>query len=63
MDPLIKHDQICRDLIDEAKDYHLLPQDRSLGPRTKPRKPFATGELLFAVGGWCSGDAISSVEM
>ena len=63
-DPLIKQDQTCRDLIDEAKDYHLLdPQDRQLGPRTRPRKPFSTGELLFAVGGWCSGDAISSVEM
>jgi kelch-like protein 20 len=64
-DPLVRQDQACRDLIDEAKDYHLLPQERSLiqGPRTKPRKPFITGEVLFAVGGWCSGDAISSVEM
>ena len=64
-DPLFKQDQICRDLIDEAKDYHLLSQDLSIleGPRTKPRKPYITGELLFAVGGWCSGDAISSVEM
>lgn len=64
-DPLIKQDQTCRDLIDEAKDYHLLPSDRSSmqGPRTKPRKPFLMVEVLFAVGGWCSGDAISSVEM
>lgn len=64
-DPLIKQDQVCRDLIDEAKDYHLLPLDRSSmqGPRTKPRKPFLVSEILFAVGGWCSGDAISSVEM
>jgi len=63
-DPLIKHNQVCRDLIDEAKDYHLLPQDRPVGSaRTKQRKQFVTGELLFAVGGWCSGDAISSVEM
>ncbi len=65
VDPLIKQNQICRDLIDEAKNYLLLPEERLLmqGPRTKPRKQFATGELLFAVGGWCSGDAISSVEM
>jgi len=64
-DPLIKQDQVCRDLIDEAKDYHLLPLDRSSmqGPRTKPRKPFLMVEVMFAVGGWCSGDAISSVEM
>ena len=32
------------------------------GPRTRPRKPIRKGEVLFAVGGWCSGDAIASVE-
>lgn len=32
------------------------------GPRTRPRKPVRRGEVLFAVGGWCSGDAIASVE-
>jgi kelch-like protein 20 len=64
-DPLIKLDQMCRDLVDEAKDYHLLPGDRAnmQSVRTKPRKPFTSGEVLFAVGGWCSGDAISSVEI
>lgn len=73
-DPLIRKDQACRDLVDEAKDYHLLPQDRpsssslssasaaSTLNRYRPRKRL-TGEVLFAVGGWCSGDAISSVEM
>ncbi|CAO2637412.1 Kelch-like protein 20 [Lemmus lemmus] len=55
---------IQRDLVDEAKNYLLLPQERPLmqGPRTRPRKPIRCGEVLFAVGGWCSGDAISSVE-
>ena len=59
-DPLVRtlsiSDQTIRDLIDEAKDYHLLPQDRSLNQsiRTKPRKPFILIELLFAIGGWCS---------
>ncbi|UJR34957.1 hypothetical protein I4U23_027735 [Adineta vaga] len=64
-DPLIKADQICRDLIDEAKDYLLLPQERlnMQGPRTKRRKPLKSSEVLFAVGGWCSGDAIATVEM
>lgn len=37
----------------------LFPQQ---GPRTRPRKPIPSGEVLFAVGGWCSGDAINSVE-
>lgn len=61
---LIKSDDACRDLLDEAKNYLLLPQERPLmqGPRTRPRKPTRRGEVLFAVGGWCSGDAIASVE-
>lgn len=69
-DPLIRQDQMCRDLVDEAKDYHLLPQERlhsttstNAAARYRPRKPVITGEVLFAVGGWCSGDAIASVEM
>nr|CAB3259761.1 kelch-like protein 20 [Phallusia mammillata] len=63
VDPLIHNDEQCRDLVDEAKNYMLLPQERPLmqGPRTRPRRPI-TREVLFAVGGWCSGDAISSVE-
>lgn len=63
-DILVKSDEACRDLVDEAKNYLLLPQERPLmqGPRTRPRKPIRCGEVLFAVGGWCSGDAISSVE-
>lgn len=63
-DLLIRSDESCRDLVDEAKNYLLLPQERPLmqGPRTRPRKPSRRGEVLFAVGGWCSGDAIASVE-
>ncbi|XP_060802015.1 kelch-like protein diablo [Amyelois transitella] len=61
---LVRADDACRDLLDEAKNYLLLPQERPLmqGPRTRPRKPTRRGEVLFAVGGWCSGDAIASVE-
>lgn len=49
-DPLIKSDEECRDLVDEAKNYLLLPQERPLmqGPRTRPRKPIRCGEVLFA---------------
>ncbi|XP_063727897.1 kelch-like protein diablo [Symsagittifera roscoffensis] len=63
-DHLVKNDESCRDLVDEAKNYLLLPNERAQmeGPRTRPRKPVKRGEVLFAVGGWCSGDAISSVE-
>jgi kelch-like protein 20 len=49
-DPLIRSDQMCRDLVDEAKDYLLLPQERlnMQGPRTRPRKPIKSAEVLFA---------------
>ncbi|KHJ80538.1 kelch repeat protein, partial [Oesophagostomum dentatum] len=63
-DALVKADAACRDLVDEAKNYLLLPLERPnmQGPRTRPRKPIKFGEVLYAVGGWCSGDAIASVE-
>ena len=49
-DLLVKSDEVCRDLLDEAKNYLLLPQERPLmqGPRTRPRKPIRCGEVLFA---------------
>lgn len=49
-DPLIRADQTCRDLIDEAKDYLLLPHERlnKQGPRTRKRKPVKSSEVLFA---------------
>ncbi|KAK6011864.1 BTB And Kelch, partial [Ostertagia ostertagi] len=56
-DALVKADAACRDLVDEAKNYLLLPLERPnmQGPRTRPRKPIKFGEVLYAVGGWCSG--------
>ena len=61
---LIRKSAECRDLLDDAKDYLLIPEQRVKlsGPRTRPRKPMKTNETLFAVGGWCNGDAISMVE-
>ena len=63
-EPLVRSSEACRDLLDEAKDYLLLPEQRSQlqGPRTTPRRPIQSNEVMFAVGGWCSGDAISLVE-
>ena len=51
-EPLVKGDEQCRELVDEAKNYLLLPQDRTSmqGPRTRPRRPILRGEVLFAVG-------------
>ena len=63
-EPMIRGNQECRDLVDEAKDYLLLPDQRAAlqGPRTRPRRPGCCHEVLYAVGGWCNGDAISMVE-
>lgn len=63
-EPMIRGNQECRDLVDEAKDYLLLPDQRAAlqGPRTRPRRPGCCHEVLYAVGGWCNGDAINMVE-
>lgn len=65
-DILIKSDETCRDLVDEAKNFLLLPHERPflVGAKFRPRNPVVKtrGEILFAVGGWCSGDAINTVE-
>lgn len=63
-DILIKSDETCRDLVDEAKNYLLLPNERPylVGAKFRPRKTERNRESLFAVGGWCSGDAINTVE-
>ena len=39
-DELIRASHKCRDLLDEARDYHLMPERRSLMQsfRTKPRR-------------------------
>ncbi|CAF4505671.1 unnamed protein product [Rotaria sp. Silwood2] len=52
-------------LVDEAKDYLLLSRERlnMQGSRTRSRKSIKSSEILFAAGGWCSSDAIASVEM
>ncbi|XP_071455717.1 kelch-like protein 18 [Hetaerina americana] len=62
---LIHRSHECRDLVDEARDYHLIPERRSLvnEARTLPRcgSPFV--DHIFAVGGLTkSGDSLSTVE-
>ena len=61
---LVKADEECRDLLDEAKRYHLLPAQRdirSANPRFIPRK--STVGTLYAVGGKESSESITrSVE-
>ena len=63
---LIRTSHQCRDLLDEAKDYHLMPERRELlqSYRTRPRgNDFVRGQI-YAVGGLTkSGDAVSTVEI
>ena len=61
--PYIKKSLECRDLLDEAKNFHLMPEQflRSKQERFHPRK--STVGLLFAIGGrGAVGEPFSSVE-
>ncbi|VDK84207.1 unnamed protein product [Litomosoides sigmodontis] len=64
--PFIRECLDCRDLIDEAKDYHLMPERRKFLKKfkTKQRCCFDVPGLVFAVGGLTNaGDSLSTVEM
>ena len=63
---LIRSSHSCRDLVDEAKDYHLMPQRRPLlqSFRTRPRCCNDIQGLIYAVGGLTkNGDSLSTVEV
>lgn len=56
----------CRDLLDEAKDFHLMPERRALVQsfRTRPRCYDSMIGQIFAVGGLTkNGDSVSTVEI
>lgn len=63
---LIRTSHQCRDLLDEAKDFHLMPERRGLVQsfRTRPRCcDFMIGQI-FAVGGLTkNGESVSTVEI
>ena len=62
----IVHSNIhCRDLIDEAKDYMLMPERRKQlrSSRTFPRRCSEAAGLIYIVGGLTSaGNSLSTVE-
>lgn len=61
--PYVRKNLECRDLLDEAKNYHLMPEKFVKCPfgRFQPRK--STVGLLFAIGGrGAIGEPFSSVE-
>ena len=65
MDPAAKSCLKCRDLVDKAKDYHLMPDRRSLFPPNmiQPRYCSEIQDLIYAVGGVTSaGEALNTVE-
>ena len=61
--PYVRKSLACRDLLDEAKNYHLMPERFLKHPlgQFQPRK--STVGLLFAIGGrGAIGEPFSSVE-
>ena len=65
-DELVRSSHKCRDLVDEARDYHLMPERRSLlqSFRTKPRRCKDISGVIYAVGGQTkSGNSLSTVEV
>lgn len=63
---LIKTSHLCRDLLDEAKDFHLMPERRGLvqSYRTRPRCGEIVVGQIYAVGGLTkNGDSVSTVEI
>ncbi|XP_050406648.1 kelch-like protein 18 [Patella vulgata] len=62
---LVKSCLKCRDLLDEARDYHLMPERRPLLQtfKTKPRCCTDVPGMIYAVGGLTSsGESLSTVE-
>uniref|UniRef100_A0A3Q2ZRR7 Kelch-like family member 18 n=1 Tax=Kryptolebias marmoratus TaxID=37003 RepID=A0A3Q2ZRR7_KRYMA len=65
-DELIRCCHKCRDLVDEAKDFHLMPERRPHLPAYKTRQRCCTSisGLIYAVGGLnSSGDSLNVVEV
>ena len=61
--PYIRRNLACRDILDEAKNFHLYPDDysHSKGTQFHPRK--STVGILFAIGGrGAIGEPFCSVE-
>lgn len=66
IEDLIRTSHQCRDLLDEAKDFHLMPERRGLVQsfRTRPRcSDYMMGQI-YAVGGLTkNGESVSTVEI
>ncbi|XP_060679705.1 kelch-like protein 18 [Hemiscyllium ocellatum] len=65
-DDLVRCCHKCRDLVDEAKDYHLMPERRPHLPsfKTRPRCCTSIAGLIYAVGGLNSaGDSLNVAEV
>lgn len=62
---IIRENIECRDLIDDAKDYMLMPERRKhyKSERTLPRRCSEAAGLIYIVGGLtASGESLSTVE-
>ncbi|CAH1266841.1 kelch-like protein 20 [Branchiostoma lanceolatum] len=60
---LIKQDLACRDLLDEAKNYHMLPDRRGRIKRDRIRPRRSCVGVIYCCGGMdTTGHSLSSVE-
>ncbi|XP_037072412.1 LOW QUALITY PROTEIN: kelch-like protein 18 [Pollicipes pollicipes] len=65
-EPLIRSSHLCRDLLDEARDYMLMPERRAAmrSFTSRPRCCIDIVGLMYAVGGLAkSGGSLSTVEV
>eukprot|EP00061_Rhincodon_typus_P016049 g44056.t1 len=62
-DDLVRCCHKCRDLVDEAKDYHLMPERRPHLPsfKTRPRCCTSIAGLIYAVGGLNSAEVFDPI--
>ncbi|XP_002730985.1 kelch-like protein 24 [Saccoglossus kowalevskii] len=60
----VRQSEVCRKLVDEAKNYQLLQDRRGqlYSPRTRPRRSTGTIEVIVAVGGEDDKVVLRSVE-
>jgi kelch-like protein 8 len=59
---LVTKNLVCRDLVDEAKNFHLCPEKVPLSTRIFPRKSYSG--MLFSIGGrGKGGDPFSKIEI
>ena len=61
MQKLIRQSLDCRDLVDEAKKYHLRPECRGLMQNSRTKARIGLSEVMYVLGGF--GNLQSPVDV